>query len=183
MLLKVSEVAKRLLVDKISIIEVLIINKDELKEYIEKKSGVTYIREEGVKVISSIINGTYLEDTQSTIINDMNLNVHVNEVALEIDDSIDENIKIEEDYFRKIEEVSSLNESVNLLKTKLLNLDSILIRKNDAIMNYRNILLDDVQWISMLEEKLDYKFSNSGLDFTEGRSRGKLLDKLFVKNK
>ncbi|OQY10651.1 MAG: hypothetical protein B6I28_00560 [Fusobacteriia bacterium 4572_132] len=196
---KLSEVASMLKTEKINIIEILIEHKLELDDYIQKRSGVTLITGEGITIINSILNGddfkitgskeeevkdslveskelkvTFSENTIDEKFNVLENNVQLKDDEIEYKESNSEKL---EDYVVKMAELNELFLKMNSLKSEILSLDSEITRKNEAIINYRKILIEDIRWISMLEDKLNYKIEE--FERKEEEAKKSIVKKFF----
>lgn len=67
------------------------------------------------------------------------------------------------------------------LRSRLIELDSEIRRKSEAIESYDKILEEDIQWICILEDKLAKKIVLHEEDTPRETSQRNLLDKLFMK--
>lgn len=67
------------------------------------------------------------------------------------------------------------------LRSKLIELDSEIRRKSEAIESYDKILEEDIQWICILEDKLANKIEQHEEDAHKESNQRNILDKLFMK--
>lgn len=137
---KVSEVAEMLSIEKVKIFEAMIVHAETLTPYTVKERHLSYISDDGVRVLEQLIFGTFQEE--------------VEEVTSEIDyvmeeDQLDQFIKRNED------KKSELQNDIIELKRVINLLDKELRKQGGAILNYQSIVGDDIKWLQELEEKLD----------------------------
>lgn len=143
---KVSEVAEMLSVEKVKIFEVLIVHDIKLAPYITKDKHISYINDVGVREIEKII---------FNIIDEL----ETNEILEYKENILEENIKKEDivsDLIKESENrIGTLKKNIIDLKRELNSLDNDLRHKDDAIINYQEIIDEDIDWIIKLEKQID----------------------------
>lgn len=139
---KVSEVAEMLSIEKVKIFEVMIVHAETLAPYTQKERHLSYITEEGVRLIENIIYGNEEEIVETVEEED------VLEYIME-EDQLDLFIK------RNEEKKSQLKNEIIDLKRQINLLDKDMRSKSEAILNYQEIIAEDLVWLVKLEEKLD----------------------------
>lgn len=137
---KVSEVAEMLSIEKVKIFEAMIVHADTLAPYTIKERHLSYITEEGVQIVEQLIFGTYVEEE---VIEEEEIDYIMEE------DQLDLFIQ------RNDEKKSVLKNEIIELKRVINLIDKELRKQSDAILNYQDIINDDLVWLGKLEEKLD----------------------------
>ena len=93
------------------------------------------------------------------------------EENIDIDDSLNQNKQLKE-------KKEKLKERITQIRSELISLDLEIQRKTEAIQSYYSIIEDDIKWICILEDKLDYSINDCN---TSEKSNYNLVNKLFTK--
>lgn len=224
---KLSDVAKKLNVEKVLIFEMLLTKGEYLEGNVIKKYGVTYLSDKGIEIIDNIIRGIEVvlpEKIESDIEDDekedalekkesnensSNENRSEKNIDFSHEIVIDENTdKIDSKLLKfessdsefknecKIDDVKNLevltNKSkflkfekeekrnrISKLRNEFILLDSEIRRKQEALESYDKILEEDIQWVSLLEDKLSIKLKEKLSKEDNEVNQKKIRDKMF----
>jgi len=138
---KISEVAEMLAVEKVKIVEALIVHDEILSSYVTKERHLSYITDDGIKILEKVLFGIEPELEENIDVEDDEV-----EVVFE-EDHLDQFVKRNEDKKDALKnEVIDLKRQINLL-------DKEIRLKDEAIIHYQEIFNDDLKWFIKLEEK------------------------------
>lgn len=138
---KISEVAEMLAVEKVKIVEALIVHDEILSSYVTKERHLSYITDDGVKILEKVLFGIEPELEENIIVEDDEV-----EVVFE-EDHLDQFVK------RNEEKKDALKNEIIDLKRQINLLDKEIRLKDEAITHYQEIFNDDFKWLIKLEEK------------------------------
>lgn len=149
---RIGEAANMLNIDKTVIFEKMINNTKELSPHIIKKNSITFITQDGIEVLDALIN---------------------NRKIIEKDDFKNEEDKIdfsdfpeEEEDFISEDDLEDIRNERNRIKdeilkarNKILSCDTEIKRLDEAIINYEEVIKEDLEWIRVNENKIRYKIN------------------------
>lgn len=177
LMFKINEVADQLKVSRVVIFEKLLSQREYFDPYISKVNGVTYISDTGVQRLREILFGE--PQVEKEMSSERDDRAHSQkplmtgesqrpiEVKKAAEQSIQEDEKhlfksndyLEKEYAKDLESLGQLRQRIRQQRNQLLTIDSDLKRKEDAILHYHDILIEDVDWIMQLEKRLDIMVS------------------------
>jgi hypothetical protein len=145
---KVIEVAEALGVSKVTVYKKITTLSKEIKPFIFKKKGITYIEAGGVELIKQSLE-------VSTLIQDDTNNVYNAEVAFTVEEDIPDGVSILTDKLNTLQEdyISSLKEQIGLLKEELNEKNNQLNNKDKLLENFQVLLKDTNKKVMLLEEE------------------------------
>ena len=161
---KVSEVAEMLSIGKIKIVEALILHDIELAPFIKKERHLTYISDQGVRKLESLLFTKHPE----TRIEEESLT----EDLLQDNDSdgLDQlNVFIEKNEEKK----SELRNEIIDLKRKLSQLDKDIKYMAESIFQAQGILNEDIKWTESLLASM-----NQNVDSQKNVGKASFFNKL-----
>lgn len=180
---KLSDVAKKLNIEKILIFEMLLTKGEYLKGNIEKKSGVTYLSDDGVEIIRKIINGENLGEKfkykdgelKEESKGDLNRVNHEEKIIDREPNSIEEDILETNKNVTEIDKSDFLDENLG----KKIN-DTILNKTQETIEYKKNHFIDRaIEYDSSSEtEKLKELTEKSKIQKYEKEKKKNLISQL-----
>lgn len=159
---RIGEAAGMLNIDKTVIFEKMINNSKELSPHIVKKNSITFITQDGIEVLDALINDRKLPEKEEIISEEDRSDLLV------FEEDEDEYIS-EEDLEDIRAEKNRIKEEILKLRNKMLSLDTEIKRLDEAIVNYEEVIKEDLEWIRINENKLKYKISLFSESFTDRR--------------
>lgn len=160
---KVKEAADQLGVSRVEIFEILLSQRDLFEPYVRKENSITYISEEGLLLLNSQIQSVgeakaaplvqikieenVVDETENTSLEPLALSDGLSEWLREIhDDGL-----LSDQYDHKLRDIRN---QITSIRNKILNLDSEIKMKDDAIRHYHEIMKDDIRWLEDLDRKM-----------------------------
>lgn len=182
---KVKEAADQLGVSRVEIFEILLSQRDLFEPYVRKENSITYISEEGLLLLKSRIQsvGEVKAAPLAPIEIEENVVEEIKNISLEpldISDGLSDWLReihddglLSDQYDHKLREIRN---QITGIRNKILNLDSEIKMKDDAIRHYHEIMKDDIRWLEDLDRKMQLLVKHRFLENAASESTVDLVD-------
>lgn len=156
---KVIEVAEKLGVSKVTIYKKVNSLKQEIKPYIYKKKGITYIDDTGIEMIKNSLDvNQCVSKVKSEVKTEEIYNSCKQEKSMDVNRLTGEIDGLQNDYINALkEQIDYLKNELDIKNNQLTVKDHQLNNKDELIRNFQILLKEDKDRILLLEERLEEK--------------------------